>query len=154
MSMEYLEEIKNKIKDSTKTQKIAAFFLILSLILAGIYMYNPQKKLLEMRNSTRRTDVNKILNATYQYSASNEGNLPFTVSSQPTMICKSKAVSCEGMVDLSLIIKESKLLSEVPVDPLEKKPNSSGYQIFKNASGRLSVTAPLAENKAVIILSK
>jgi len=111
--------------------------------------------LLEMRNSQRRSDVVNILNAVYQYSADHGGDLPFQLAGSPAMICRSKAQSCEGLVDISQILaSEKKVLSSVPVDPKEKDPNSSGYQISRLANGRINVTAPLAENNAAISLSK
>lgn len=151
----YLEKTKNFIKKSTLKQRF--LFGVLAMIILGGYIayINPAKKLLEMRNSQRRTDVANILDSVYQYALDNNGDLPSSVTSQPTTICRSGAQSCDGMVDISQIINNKKyLLSAVPVDPVEKNTNSSGYQISKLSNGRISVSAPLAENKAVISRSK
>jgi transaldolase len=108
-----------------------------------------------MRNSRRRTDVVNILNAVYQYTSQHNGEIPASITSNPGMICKSGAKSCQGRVDISeILVSEKKILQSVPVDPLEKSENSSGYQISKLSNGRINVTAPLAENNAVISLSK
>ena len=47
-------------------------------ILAGIVIValNPAKQLGDTRNASRRSDVNTILNATYQYAIDNNGNFP------------------------------------------------------------------------------
>ncbi|HCO99435.1 MAG TPA: hypothetical protein DIT56_02400 [Candidatus Moranbacteria bacterium] len=151
----YLEEIKNYIKKSTKKQR--ALFLVGLVIVLGVVIVaiNPAKKMLEMRNSQRRSDVVNILNSVYQYSIDHSGELPESITTQPTVICKSNALSCDGLVDISEITDDEKyLLSKVPVDPKEKDVNSSGYQILKHSNGRISVSAPLAENNAVINLSK
>ncbi|MDD5463852.1 MAG: hypothetical protein PHP62_01785 [Candidatus Moranbacteria bacterium] len=151
----YLEEIKNYIKKSTKKQRalfLAGLVIVLGVVIVAI---NPAKKMLEMRNSQRRSDVVNILNSVYQYSIDHSGELPESITTQPTVICKSNALSCDGLVDISEITDDEKyLLSKVPVDPKEKDANSSGYQILKHSNGRISVSAPLAENNAVINLSK
>lgn len=154
--MEYQEivkQVKNKISNLTTVQRTVAVCFLLILIAGGIFLLNPKKKLIEMRNSQRRNDVVNIVNAVYEYSRKNQ--LPDSITSAPTMICKSEASSCEGLVDLSKILAtEEKFLSEVPADPSIDDSNSSGYQIYRSSNGRINVTAPLAENKAVISLSK
>ncbi len=151
----YLEKIKIFVKKMTLFQKIMSIFVLLLIVLGVILLLNPQKKLAERRNAQRRSDVANILNSVYQYSINNNAQSSVNITSQPNMICRDNAKSCEGLVDISEIIKDDKyLLSSVPVDPKEKDPNISGYQIAKLASGRISVIAPLAENKAVISLSK
>ncbi|HAR99510.1 MAG: hypothetical protein UR95_C0004G0028 [Parcubacteria group bacterium GW2011_GWC1_36_108] len=151
----YLEEIKSYIKKSSKKQRVLAVFVLITILAAVVFAINPEKKLLERRNSQRRSDVANILNSVYQYSIDHSGELPESITTQPTVICKSNALSCDGLVDISEITDDEKyLLSKVPVDPKEKNANSSGYQIHKLTNGRISVSAPLAENNAVISLSK
>lgn len=152
---QYLKRVGDIIKNSKPWQKISAGLAVVIILVMVVIVINPAKKLLEMRNSQRRTDVVNILNSVYQYSLDHGGALPASITSEPTMICKSKASSCEGLVDISGITGDKKyLLSAVPTDPKEKNTNSSGYQISRLANGRISVAAPLAENKAVISLSK
>jgi hypothetical protein len=152
---EYFEKTKSIIHKSSLWQRMLAALVLLSILIVAIILINPAKKLLEMRNSQRRSDVVNILNSVYEYSLDNNGNLPSSITAQPTMICRSKATSCDGLVDISEIIRNKKyLLSAVPVDPAEKNANSSGYQISKLSNGRISVAAPLAENNAAISLSK
>lgn len=151
----YLEKSKSLIVESTTRQRIFAGLILLILLGIVIFLLNPSKKLLERRNSQRRNDVVNILNAVYQYGVDNEGKLPESITNIPNMICQGKASSCEGLVDLSEVVDaEKKLLSEIPIDPREKSLSSSGYQISKLSNGRINVIAPLAENNAVISLSK
>ena len=138
----------------TVLEKAVVFIAFMAIAVAVVYFINPQKKMLEMRNSNRRGDVSEILNAVYQYSSDN-GTLPFQLTSTPVMICKSGVTSCGSQVDISKIAAaEKNILSSVPTDPKEKDPNASGYQISKTVSGRINISAPLAEGGAVISLSK
>ena len=151
----YIEQSKNIIKKITVRRWIAIIFMALLIIGAGIYFAKPQKKLLDMRNSQRRSDVVNILNAVYKYSSEYGGDLSAVISGEPIAICRTDATSCENLVDLSVVIeREKETLAEIPVDPSEKGMNSSGYQISKSKNGRINVTAPLAENGAVISRSK
>ena len=152
---QYITQAKNNIKNLSKLQKIIAFFACLLVVVVGIYFYNPGKKMLEMRNSQRRSDVASILNAAYQYASDHDGNLSFSISGAESAICRSGAKNCSGAVDFSqIVVAEKNMLSGVPVDPKENDLNVSGYQIWKSASGRINVSAPLAEEGAVISLSK
>lgn len=149
-----ISKIKGRISRLNKWQKLLVIFFLLGFLGSAILIWNPSKKMVEIRNSQRRSDVVNILNAVYEYAE--DGNtLPSSVTSTPRMICRDGAINCEGMVDLKdVLAKENKILSEVPVDPKSKDPNSTGYQIWKSASGRINVSAPLAENNASILRSK
>jgi hypothetical protein len=121
---------------------------------ALIFAINPKKRFTKMRNDDRRTNAQNILNAVYQYAADNNNILPSSITETPKMICKPKAVSCDGLADLSEIVAQKKYISAIPVDPLEKDQNSSGYEIYKSANGRINIVALKAENNATISLSK
>jgi hypothetical protein len=151
----YLKIAKDFLIGLNLTQRFFLAALLLLSLAGGIYLANPAKKLLEMRNSQRRSDVVNILNAVYQYRIDNKNVLPASISSTPTSICRSGGSSCTGMVDLSdVFVREKKMLSKMPIDPREKNQDLSGYQISLSSNGRINVTAPLAENNAVISLSK
>lgn len=156
--MEYQKYLKIVKDFLTRLNFVQRSFLILLLVLSlagGIFLANPAKKLLEMRNSQRRSDVVNILNAVYQYKIDNKDVLPANISSVPNAICRNRDSKCEGLVDLTeVFVSEKKMLSKMPVDPREKNKDLSGYQISLSANGRISVMAPLAENNAVISLSK
>lgn len=151
----YFKKAKEALKKLTMPQKIGIALVTVFIVVVVVVLLDPLKKMLEMRNSQRRSDVVNILNSVYQYSLENDGQLPFSLTTEPIMICKSKAQSCEGLADLSRITADKKyLLSSVPVDPKMKDANSSGYQIVKLSNGRISVSAPFAESSTVISLSK
>ena len=62
-------------------------------ILAGIVIFaiNPAKQLGDARNAQRRSDVNSIINAIYQYAIDNSGTLPVSLTTDQVEICKSDA---------------------------------------------------------------
>ncbi len=125
-------------------------------ILAGIVIVavNPGKQLGDTKNSQRRSDVNSILNAVYQYSVDNSGTLPASVTTTQTEICKTGAASCTGLIDLSVLTADEKYIVSIPTDPTGSSTNGAGYEIVKSANGRVTVVAPDAEQSATITVTK
>ena len=126
-------------------------------ILAGIVIIavNPGKQLGDTRNAQRRTDVNTILNAVYQYSIDNNGNLPTSITETPTEICMTDAESCSGFVDLSVLTADEEYLTSIPIDPSANcSANGVCYQISKSANSRVTVSAPDAEQDATISVTR
>ncbi len=124
-------------------------------ILAGIVIIaiNPQKQLGDTRNTQRRADVNTILNAVYQYTIDNN-ILPANISTSEMEICKTVNTSCSGLVDLSVLTTNEKYLTAIPSDPNATNPNGVGYRIVKTVNGRITVSAPNAENGATITVTR
>jgi prepilin-type N-terminal cleavage/methylation domain-containing protein len=124
-------------------------------ILAGIVIIaiNPGKQLGETKNAQRRTDVNTILNAVYQYSIDNSGTLPTAITTTQTEICKTGG-TCAGLIDLSVLTDDEKYLVSMPLDPTGASTNGAGYEIYKSANGRVTVVAPDAEQGATISVTR
>jgi len=126
-------------------------------ILAGIVILaiNPQKQLADTRNSERSVDVNTILNGVYQYAIDNDGILPTTIDATATEICKTDETTCAGLVDLSVLTDNGTYLTAIPIDPQGGiDPAGVGYTIMENANGRITVSAPNAENTAIITATR
>lgn len=144
-----LARIKN-----TKGFTLIEVLLVVAIIsiLAGIVILavNPNKQLGDTRNAERRADVNTILNATYQYSIDNNGNLPSSITTTPTDVCSTGASSCTGLIDLSVLSNNGKYLVAIPKDPQTGTATDTHYQISQNANGRVTVSAPDAEQGATI----
>ena len=124
-------------------------------ILAGIVILaiNPVKQLGDTRNAQRRTDVNTILNAVYQYSIDNNGSLPTTITTTVTAVCQ--AAPCTSLIDLSVLTTNEKYVVAIPHDPLiTATTGTAGYTIVKSANGRVTVAAPSAEQSAVITVTR
>lgn len=58
------------------------------------------------------------------------------------------------MIDLTVLTTNEKYLISIPFDPSGSSTNGTGYNIFKDANNRLTVTAPHAENSATISVSR
>src|SRR5580700_5986831 len=113
-----------KLRDQLSNQKgftLIEVLLVVAIIaiLAGIVILavNPGKQLGDTRNAERRADVNTILNAVYQYSIDNQGNLPASITTTATDICATGASSCTGLDDLSVLSLNGKYLVAIPGDP-------------------------------------
>ncbi|PJE77102.1 hypothetical protein COV05_00635 [Candidatus Uhrbacteria bacterium CG10_big_fil_rev_8_21_14_0_10_48_16] len=124
-------------------------------ILAGIVIValNPNKQLGDTRNSQRRSDVNTILNAVYQYTIDNDGVLPTNITTTQTEICKTGG-TCTGLIDLSVLTADEKYIISMPFDPTGGSTNGAGYEIKKSANGRITVVAPDAEQSASISVTR
>ena len=130
---------------------VAAIAILAGIVIVAI---NPGKQLGDTRNAQRRSDVTTILNAAYQYSIDNNGVLPAGITASSTEICATGAASCAGLIDLSVLTTNGKYLVGIPQDPQKVTANGNGYSIFKDANGRITVTAPLAEQGAVISVTR
>ena len=120
---------------------IGIIAILATIIIVAI---NPNKQIRDARNAQRRSDVNTILNAVYQYMLDNEGDPPATLSKTPQEICQTDAVSCNGGADLRAL--SGTYIVRIPIDPTAD-PSGTGTDFFiaRDDFGRVTVTAPNAE---------
>jgi prepilin-type N-terminal cleavage/methylation domain-containing protein len=127
-------------------------------ILAAIVIVaiNPTKQLGDARNAQRRSDVNTILNAVYQYAIDNNGNMPTGIPSGTAMnICTTNSADCDtGGVDLEVLT--GSYLVSLPRDPqVLATATGTNYWIVRDAtSNRVTVSAPGAEQGASISVTR
>jgi prepilin-type N-terminal cleavage/methylation domain-containing protein len=134
-------------------------------ILAGIVILaiNPGKQLGDTRNAERRSDINTILNAVYQFSLDDATNaLPTVINAGTTcaavtaaeQICASVGTpDCTGLTDLTGDLIPTYIVN-MPEDPQDTDANGTNYDIFRDANGRVTVCAPGAEQAATIEVTR
>lgn len=146
--------------DNHKGFTLLEMLLVVALIaiLASIVIFaiNPGKQLADARNAQRSTDVNTILNAIYQYSLDNGGDLPGDIPENYTAeICQTGAPDCTTLVTLTDLTLDEEYLTAMPQDPNAScAAYSTCYEVVQSANGRITVTAAYAERDAVISVTR
>jgi hypothetical protein len=89
-----------------------------------------------------------------QYALDNNGNIPTTITTTATKICKSGVnVSCNNGVNLNMLT--GSYVVSLPADPQTSTTTGTNYLISKNATtSRITVSAPGAENSATITVTR
>lgn len=109
-------------------------------ILAGIVLVavNPTRNFASSRNATRQHDVSQILSAVAQYAAANDGTYPSGIT--------------ETAANVSTIATDlaPDYMPAVPTDP----KGEVDYTISQDANGRITVSAPGAENGETISVTQ
>ena len=137
---------------------IAVIAILAAIVIVAI---NPTKQLGDARNAQRRSDVNTILNAVYQYAIDNNGNLPTGIpTGTAKMICQSSfdPATCIAVAPafngVNLRMLSGTYLVSIPHDPqLTITATGSRYDISQNG-GRVTVSAPYAEQGASISVTR
>ncbi|MFH0805069.1 MAG: type II secretion system protein [Patescibacteria group bacterium] len=119
-------------------------------ILAAIVIVaiNPARQFAQARNAQRWNDVNALLNAIHQYAVDNNGIIPAAI----TIVSQEVA---SGAADLypSLV---PNYITSIPFDPKDGSFTSpanysSKYNVIKEGSGRVTISAPSVETPATTI---
>lgn len=158
-------QTKNHNQRTAKGFTLLEILLVIALIaiLASIVIIaiNPSKQLADGKNAQRRSDVNTILNAVYQYAIDNNGTIPATIiestcdNTATKLICKAaQGGTCATGTDLTVLTASEKYLPSLPADPTGATSDGTGYYIAKSANGRITVCAPSAENGASISFTR
>ena len=152
---------------STKNNQQKGFTLLEILlvvaaiaILAGIVIValNPGKQLGETRDGERRSDINTLMNATYQYSIDNNGDFPAAIDTATDTVqvigtgssCTCDATAAEGTcVDLSGDLVPT-YLAGIPTDPRYGSAEETKYYINRTADERIVVGACSPEESNAI----
>lgn len=140
---------------------IGIIAILASIVIVAI---NPTKQLGDARDAQRRSDVNTILNAVYQYAIDHNGNLPGGIpSGTAKVICQSDMSSANcaalnvggitGGVDLAVLT--GSYLVKVPKDPLiSATATGTNYFIVQDSNGRITVSAPHSEQTSGISVTR
>ena len=136
---------------------IGIIAILASIVIVAI---NPTRQLAQARDTQRRSDVNTLINAIYQYSI-DEDTLPACIQDAaidvPLNICSSGCVGYDPAANLAgnggvascdlTAALEGDYLVGIPVDARAAAtyPGYSGYQVVRDAASRLTVTATETE---------
>lgn len=148
-------------KGFTLIELLLVIGIIAILAAIVIVAINPTKQLGDARDAQRRSDVNTLLNAIWQYAIDNQGSMPGTagtvIDGSPRMLggtatpaCGSSTNACLDMstvddcLNLDTVLGETYVVS-MPVDPggagRSFNAGISGYAVQTTAGGRVIVTA-------------
>jgi type IV pilus assembly protein PilA len=124
---------------------IGIIAILASIVIIAI---NPTRQLGNARDAQRRSDVNTILNAVYQYSIDHNGALPTGIpTGSPEQICKVTDPGCGGV---SLNVLTGAYLVSIPADP-QATGSGTNYTIVQDSNKRITVAAPGAETPGTTI---
>lgn len=136
---------------------------ILTVLFAlTIIAVNPVRQFAQADDTQRRSDINAILNAIYQYAADNRGTLPAFINSTSTQqigdSTGSCAVTCGAVTTEAACLNlaptlVSTYLSEIPHDPDQPNASTTRYAVTRSANNnRITITACDTEVASPIIL--
>jgi prepilin-type N-terminal cleavage/methylation domain-containing protein len=140
---------------------IGILAVLLAIVLIAI---NPARQFSQTNDTKRSSDVNAILNAVHQYSASNRGILPPGINEEPTPISTALAAGlvpagvgqafCEALVTdyIAALPTDPQVNNGTPVERVDCDDFNTGYMISRSATdSRVTVYAPGTENGATMI---
>jgi len=142
---------------------IGIIAVLATIVLIAI---NPARQFAQARNSQRTSNVNAILNAYGQNVADNKGSatcpsIP-VIDPVPANLGSGDGARIANTGGGTTIDMRSCLaptyISELPADPTGTIWNgttyNTGYNIFRNSSGRITVFAPSAELSEKIVVTR
>ena len=124
-------------------------------VLAGIVLIavNPARQFAQANNAHRASDVNAILNAIGQYVVDNKGNLTaIGITTTAQDISNSGADICDVLVPTYIPSfptdpeSNTKGAGIAEADCTTGHPYNAGYQVKKDANGRITVSAPKTQD--------
>lgn len=151
-------------KGFTLLEVLLVVGIITVLAAIVIIAINPSKQLGDAKNAQRRSDVNTILNAVYQYAVDNNGSVPATITTTETEVCFN-ATACTGFVIATaginlhgtLVGAGATYLSAIPCDPSATctTGNTTRYSAQRDATtSRITIRAKVTDNSATIAVTR
>lgn len=151
-----LNKLKTKGQGGFTLIELLVVIGILAILLAvTLIAINPNKHFEDARNSQRQSNVSAILDAIYEYESANGGKQPSSVSGVTT----TKAIGGgTGQINVCADLVPT-YLANLPMDPSSSTGSAcvatfdSGYEISQS-NGRFTISAPAAEDSAVISVTR
>lgn len=136
----------------TLIEVLVVIALIAILAAITFIAINPAKNFADARNAQRSSDVTQILNAVTQYT-SEQGNALAdlgTIATCGGTPAFSTIGSGSGNIDLTPNLVDTYIVG-IPMDPNGGTPADTGYTICQTTGGRVTVSAPNAEDKTISV---
>lgn len=140
-------------KGFTLIELLLVIGIIAVLVGITIAALAPTKQLGTTRDAKRQADVNSILSAVYQYLVDEE-RLPSGIPTGTALeICATDSDDCDAAISLDILT--GSYLVRMPRDPqLPDASTGTNYWIVRDWSGRITVTAPGAEEAESIGITR
>jgi prepilin-type N-terminal cleavage/methylation domain-containing protein len=128
---------------------IAAIGILAAIVLIAI---NPNKQIAQARDTVRQSDINTLQKSLDQYLIDNKA-YPSSISTTPGYICNTEketspgSIVCGSNIDLRVLVPT--YLASIPKDP-QATGDNAGYIVAIAPNNKISITASLAERKAIV----
>jgi type IV pilus assembly protein PilA len=143
-------------KGFSATELLLVVGVLALLIAVAVIAINPARQAALANNALRRSQLAQIMDALQQYRVDHKGEAPKGISRMPIVICRTHALATSTCFDLSILSEPDLYIKELPIDPLAKSPDETGYAISSDGMphARVTLTAPLAEGGDDISLTR
>ncbi len=138
----------------TLLEFLLAAIIIAFLLITVVLQRNLVNTLQIARDSERRTEIQELSHAIYQYSIEEGGYAG--VTSQPTEVCVDHVdqdqCEAQGLLFLGDLVPQ--YLSAIPQDPLfkGKEESRSGYEVYLTNTNRISMRALESEQSEIELI--
>ncbi len=153
--------IKTQSKGFTLIELLVVIGILAILLSITLIAINPARQFGSANNTKRKSAVLQILNAVGAYAAENKGNLPTQVTGLVALT--PVPINATQMANLCPTLVPN-YIPALPTDPQLNTPDIdatlcgggwvTGYNISRDATNRVTVSAPSADNSEVISVSR
>ena len=165
MTAQTLKNLNNNQKGFTLIELLVVIGILAILLAITLIAINPAHQFAQANNTNRRSATLQILNAIGQYAAENRGNLPTDVDGLTPGTPEVLDATNFPTICAELVTGTPAYIPALPVDPSLNADDvdeavctaggwNTGYTVGVDANGRVTVAAPLADEAALITVTR